>query len=62
MEPDEFTGQPDYFCTESACTLSGATLWLDFPATAFDSDSVTIEVIPPVGDPVAIDFDLAQLR
>ena len=62
MEADEFTGQPNYFCTKSACTLSGATLWLDFPADAFDADSVSIEIAPPVGDPVAVDFDLTHLR
>jgi hypothetical protein len=62
MEPADFTGRANYSCTKSACTLSGATLWLDFPATALDSDSATVEVTPPVGDPVAVDFDLTRLR
>lgn len=62
MEPADSSGQANYFCSKAGCTLSGATLWLDFPATAFDSDSATVEVDPPVGDPVAVDFDLTRLR
>jgi hypothetical protein len=35
---------------------------LEFPAVAFTSDFVTVQVIPPEGDPVSVDFDLTRLR
>jgi hypothetical protein len=55
------TGEPLYFC-DDGCVLSGAKIHLEFPATAFTSDSATIEVTPPEGDPVSVDFDLSSLR
>jgi hypothetical protein len=59
---DDLSGEPQYQCSDSGCTLSGATVRLQFPATAFASDSATIEVTPPEGDPVSVDFDLVSLR
>jgi hypothetical protein len=44
------------------CVLIGATLEFDLPAVAFTSDSSTIDVTPPEGDPVSVDFDLSSLR
>lgn len=44
------------------CFLIGATIELEFPATAFTSDSATIEVDPPEGDLVSVNFDLPSLR
>jgi hypothetical protein len=35
---------------------------LDIPAERFDSDSAVVEVTPPVGERVAVDFDLTRLR
>jgi hypothetical protein len=35
---------------------------LEFPADAFTSDTSTIQVTPPEGDPVSVDFDLTRLR
>jgi hypothetical protein len=56
-------GQPNFSCSEEGgCTLTGATLQFDFSAEDFASGSASIEVNPPEGDPVAIDFDLAHLR
>jgi hypothetical protein len=62
--PAHFTGKPDLICPHfgQTCNLVGATLHLEFPATAFDSDSATIHVIPPEGPEVWIDFDLTALR
>ncbi len=40
--------------------LAGATLEFDLPATA--SDSATIQVIPPEGDSVSVNFALTRLR
>ena len=58
----DLTGKPTLFCGEGGCLLTGATVALQFPATAFTSDSATIEVTPPEGDPVSVDFNLSTLR
>lgn len=55
------TGEPTYVC-DDGCVISGAKIRLEFPASAFTSDSATIEVTPPEGDSVSIDFDLSSLR
>src|SRR5712664_4093578 len=64
LEPFSSSGEPDYICSEygGGCTLVGATLQFEFPAEDFATDSVTIEVNPPEGDPVSVDFDLTSLR
>ena len=59
---DDLTGQPHYSCSDDGCILSGATVYLRFPAAAFTSYSATIEVTPPEGDRVSSDFDLSSLR
>jgi hypothetical protein len=62
--PAHFTGEPTVQCSRYGlnCNLIGATLHLEFPATAFQSDSVAIHVIPPEGPEVWTDFDLTALR
>lgn len=61
--PDDFSGRPTYFCAyKGGCRLTGAVIRLEFPATAFTSDSATIDVTPPEGEPVSVDFDLSSLR
>ncbi len=62
--PAHFTGKPTVQCSRYGynCNLIGATLHLEFPATAFNSDSATIHVIPPEGPEVWVDFDLTALR
>jgi hypothetical protein len=40
----------------------GAAVDLEFPADAFTSDFVTVQVIPPEGAAVSVDFDLTRLR
>jgi len=63
LEPFSSSGEPDYVCSENGgCTLTGATLQFDFSAEDFGSGSATIEVNPPEGDSVSIDFDLDHLR
>jgi hypothetical protein len=62
LEPAHFGGEPNYYCVDRGCTLSGATIYLDFPARTFDGDTATIEVDPPVGEAVTVDFDLTRLR
>jgi hypothetical protein len=63
LEPFSSSGEPDYICSENGgCTLIGATLQFEFSAEDLASDSATIEVNPPEGDPVSVDFDLTSLR
>jgi hypothetical protein len=56
------SGQPIYNCSESGCSLVGATVTLTFAASKFPPDSVTVNVVPPEGDQVKVDFDLTSLR
>jgi hypothetical protein len=62
--PNQFTGQPNVQCSRRCVTslLIGATLHLEFPASAFNSDSATVQIIPPQGPEVRVDFDLTALR
>jgi hypothetical protein len=63
IEPARLRGQPNYSCSEDGrCALTGATLWLHFPAKAFEADAATVAITPPVGAPVAVDFELNRLR
>jgi hypothetical protein len=61
--PLSSTGDSVYSCDSyGGCILSGATVQFEFRASAFKSDSPTIQVTPPEGDPVSVDFDLTRLR
>jgi hypothetical protein len=62
LKPAHFSGEPNYLCGEHGCTLTGATLQLEFPARGFDSDSAAVHVVPPQGPEVLVDFDLTALR
>jgi hypothetical protein len=63
LRPFSSSGQPNLLCAdEGGCELTGATLQFDFRAADFASGSATIDVDPPEGDPVSIDFDLDHLR
>jgi hypothetical protein len=42
--------------------LMGATLRLELPARFVDSDSATVQIVPPEGPEVWVDFDLTGLR
>jgi len=62
LKPISSSGQPKLSCDDSGCTLIGATLEFEFLAEDVPSDSITIQVIPPEGEQVVLDFDLASLR
>lgn len=63
LTPADTHGHANYSCGRyGPCILTGATLEFDFPADAFTSDTATIQVDPPEGDPVSVDFDLTRLR
>jgi hypothetical protein len=57
------SGEPTYACAyDGACNLTGASIQFEFLAASFTSDTATIQVTPPEGDPIAVDLDLTQLR
>jgi hypothetical protein len=60
--PTGANGQAQFRCEDSGCILSGATLTFEYPAAAFTDTSATIQIDPPEGDPVVVDFDLTALR
>jgi hypothetical protein len=60
--PTSAGGEPHYQCTEDACILSGATLTFEYPAASFTDTSATIQIDPPEGDAVVVDFDLTSFR
>ena len=63
LRPFSSSGQPNVLCSyEGGCELTGATLQFDFNAEDFASGSAVIDVIPPEGDPLSVDFDLGHLR
>jgi hypothetical protein len=63
LRPFSSSGQPNFICSEEGgCELTGATLWFDFSAEDFASGSATINLTPPEGDPLSVDFDLIHLR
>jgi hypothetical protein len=63
LVPLNSSGDPFYSCdNDGGCILSGATVRFEFSAKSFKSDSPTIQVTPPEGAPVSIDFDLSRLR
>ena len=59
---EDISGEPQYSCSEGGCILTGAIVYFQFPATAFKSDSASVEVTPREGDPVSVGFDLSSLR
>ncbi len=63
LSPSASDGHANSRCGRGgSCVLIGATLKFEFPANAFASGTATIDVIPPEGDPVSVDFDLLRLR
>lgn len=60
---EDVSGEPNYLnCGDAGCELTGATVYIRFPAVAFTSDTAAIDITPPEGDPVSVDFDLSSLR
>ncbi len=64
LTTSDFHGKANYNCGRYGypCYLAGATLEFDVPASSFTSGTATIDVTPPEGDPVSVDFDLIRLR
>lgn len=63
LRPFSSSGHPNLICSDDGgCEITGAALWFDFSAEDFASGSATIDVTPPEGDPIFVDFDLDHLR
>lgn len=62
LPPFKYSGEPDYLCGDGGCSLAGATVQLEFLADAFAPGDATIEIDPPEGDQVVVDFDLSSFR
>ncbi|HEV1995103.1 MAG TPA: hypothetical protein VGR03_12300 [Candidatus Acidoferrum sp.] len=63
LSPSASGGHPLYRCGRTGqCRPMGAALELEFPANSFPSDTISVYVTPPEGDPVSVDFDLTRLR
>jgi hypothetical protein len=63
VTPLDSTGEPTYACDgDGGCILTGAILRFEFRAEKFTSDDVTVQVTPPEGDPVPVEFDLNTIR
>jgi len=60
--PVKASGEPLVDCEEYSCELSGATLIFEYPASSITSDTVTVLVTPPEGEPVSVNFDPSVLR
>jgi hypothetical protein len=60
--PTRAEGHPLFQCNDGGCVLMGATLTFEYPAAAFTESSSTIQIDPPEGDPVVVDFDLTSFR
>jgi hypothetical protein len=56
------SGQPKLSCSDAGCTLIGATIEVEFLAEAVPSDSIAVQVIPPEGEQVVLDYDLSSVR
>ncbi len=61
--PFSLSGEPNLVCSDDGgCSFVGATITLEFLATAFSSSSATILITPPEGDRVIVPLDLSSLR
>jgi hypothetical protein len=60
--PTTASGHPLFQCNDGGCILSGATLTFEYPAASFTGNTATVEIDPPEGDPVVVDFDLTAFR
>jgi hypothetical protein len=63
-EPTNLSGRGNFNCGKwgGNCVLTGATVTMEFPASAFSSQLATIEITSPDGQVVHADFDLASFR
>ena len=57
------SGRPNFYCSEGGnCILAGASIEFDFQPESLMSDTLTVQITPPEGDLVFVDFPLDSLR
>ncbi|MGB8321473.1 MAG: hypothetical protein WCE52_00790 [Candidatus Acidiferrum sp.] len=57
------SGQPTYSCDDQGgCILSGALVQFDYPAESFTGNTAKLQIDPPAGEEVLVDFDLGSIR
>jgi len=62
MLPMNARGESTVRCGDDGCDVTGATLTFEYPAEAFTENTALVEIDPPEGDPVVVDFDLTSFR
>ena len=63
VKPSSGSGEPTYRCDDyGGCILSGAIVQFDYPAESVSGANARVEIEPPEGEPIAVEFDLASLR
>jgi len=63
LRPFSSVGHPNYFCSdEGGCTLTGATVQFEFYADSFPTTDATVQIEPPEGESLELNFDLASVR
>ncbi len=63
VKPFSNSAEPNYICSEDGgCTLTGATLSFEFSPESFTTETATVQITPPEGGIVRVDFDLSSFR
>jgi hypothetical protein len=63
LTPFNSSVEPNYICSdEGGCTLTGATLSFEFSPESFTTDTASVRVTSPYGDPIHVELDLSALR
>jgi len=64
LRPFTSSGRPNVTCSDQGggCLLTGATLQFEFEASAFPTNEATVQIQPPEGDLLTVNFDLSSVR
>jgi hypothetical protein len=63
LRPLTSSGHPNYSCGDhGGCILTGATIQFEFYASSFPTTEATVQIDPPEGQQVELNFDLASVR
>jgi len=63
LRPFTSSGRPNYSCSENGgCILTGATIQFEFYANSFPTTEAAVQIDPPEGDQVVLNFDMASVR
>jgi len=63
LRPLTSSGHPNYSCgDDGGCILTGATVQFEFYASSFPTSEAMMQIDPPEGEQLELDFDLAEVR